>query len=279
MIFTAGDFDDAEMVLALDMDGKLLWKSPNGEAWRGSSPGSRTTPTYNDGAVYHMNPHGRLAAFEAQSGKELWAVDLKAQFDAQYGVWALAENVVVDGDKVLCMPGGPKGRVVALDKRTGKTLWANTEIEHTAAYCSPVVVTHGGVRQLITMTQKSVARRGRGDRQAPLVGPLRPHVAAERPDARLPRRLRVRRLRPLVGRHRAEDRPRRAAPPRPSGIARTSTTATAARSSSTASSSAAAAGRAARTSTASISSPARPASSTRRSARSASPTPTACSTA
>jgi outer membrane protein assembly factor BamB len=155
-IFTAGDFDEVEMLLALDLQGKLLWKSPNGEAWRKASPGSRTTPTYNDGLLYHMNPLGRLAAYEARTGKPVWAVDLKAQFDAQYGVWALAENVIVDGGKVLCMPGGPKGRVVALDKHTGKTIWANTEIEHTAAYCSPVVVVDGGVRQLITMTQKSV---------------------------------------------------------------------------------------------------------------------------
>ena len=156
MIFTAGDFDDTEMILALDTDGKLLWKSPNGRAWRKSSPGSRTTPTWDDGVLYHMNPTGRLGAYEANSGKPLWTVDLKSRFDARYGIWALAENVIVDGGKVLCMPGGPKGRVVALDKRTGKTVWANTQIEHTAAYCSPVVVTHGGVRQLITMTQKSV---------------------------------------------------------------------------------------------------------------------------
>jgi len=156
MIFTAGDFGREEMVLALDMDGKLLWKSPNGQAWRGSSPGSRATPTYSDGAVYHMNPDGRLAAYEVKSGKELWAVDLKSRFDARHGIWAFAENVIVDGEKVLCMPGGPKGRVVALDKRTGKTIWANTEIEHYAAYCSGVVVTHEGVRQLITVTQRSV---------------------------------------------------------------------------------------------------------------------------
>ena len=156
MIFTAGDFDRKEMVLAFNMDGKLVWKQPNGDAWRRSSPGSRATPTYNDGAVYHMNPGGRLAAYEARSGKELWAVDLKDRFDATYGIWALAENVIVDGDKVLCMPGGPRGRVVALDKRTGKTRWVNTEIEHSAAYCSGVVVTHSGVRQLITMTQRSV---------------------------------------------------------------------------------------------------------------------------
>jgi outer membrane protein assembly factor BamB len=156
MIFTAGDFDDQERLLTLDLNGKLLWQAANGPPWRGSSPGSRTTPTYHAGALYHLNPTGRLASYEARSGKPRWAVDLKAEFDADYGVWALAENVIVEDGKVLCMPGGPKGRVVALDQDTGKTVWANTEIEHPAAYCSPVVVTHGGVRQLITLTQKSL---------------------------------------------------------------------------------------------------------------------------
>jgi len=156
MIFTAGDFGPEEMLIALDMNGRLLWKSPNGRAWRRSSPGSRATPTYSNGAVYHMNPLGRIAAYQARSGNELWAVDLKARFDARYGIWALAENVIVDGDKVLCIPGGPKGRVVALDKHTGKTLWVNTEIEDTAAYCSGLVVNHAGSRQLISMMQRSV---------------------------------------------------------------------------------------------------------------------------
>ncbi len=155
-IYTAGDFDEGEMLVTLDLDGQLLWKAANGRAWRGASPGSRTTPTYSDGLVYHMNPHGRLAAYHARSGKGVWTVDLQAEFAAKYGIWALAENVMVDGDKLFCMPGGPKGRIVALDKHTGKTLWVNTEIEHTAAYCSPVIVTHEGVRQLVTMTQKSV---------------------------------------------------------------------------------------------------------------------------
>ncbi len=155
-IHTAGDFGDVEMLVALDLDGKLLWKSPNGEAWTGASPGSRTTPTYAAGSLYHMNANGRLAAFDARSGRERWAVDLKDRFEAAHGVWGLAENVIVEDGKVLCMPGGPKGRVVALDARTGRTLWANTDVEHTAAYCSPVVVEHQGVRQLVTMTQKSV---------------------------------------------------------------------------------------------------------------------------
>ena len=47
MIFTSGDFGRQEMVLALDLDGRLLWKSPNGRSWTGPHPGARTTPTYH----------------------------------------------------------------------------------------------------------------------------------------------------------------------------------------------------------------------------------------
>lgn len=156
LIFTAGNFDDTEMAIALSLDGQPRWKSPNGEAFLRPSGGARTTPTYAQGAVFHMSAQGRIASYEARTGKELWAVDLKERFGAEHGVWGFAENVIVDGDRVLCMPGGERGRVAALDRRTGNTLWVNTEIEHTAAYCSPVVVTHAGVRQLLTLTQKSV---------------------------------------------------------------------------------------------------------------------------
>ena len=155
-IFTAGDFDDEEHVIALDMNGRLLWRSANGHSWRGPEPGSRTTPTYDDGAVYQMNPTGRLTAYRASSGEPIWSVDLKSEFGARFGTWAMAENVVVDGDHVFCVPGGSKGIVAALDKHTGRTIWAGTEPDEVAAYCSPIVVTYRGVRQLITLTQKSV---------------------------------------------------------------------------------------------------------------------------
>jgi outer membrane protein assembly factor BamB len=155
-VFTAGDVGKEERLLAFDMQGQLLWEVPNGQAWRRSSPGARSAPTYNEGLLYHLNPLGRLAAYKAQSGREVWAVDLGERFDVRYGIWGLSEHVVVEGDRVLCMPGASRGRVVALDKRTGATLWANTDIQHSAAYCSGTVVTHAGVRQFITLTQGSV---------------------------------------------------------------------------------------------------------------------------
>jgi outer membrane protein assembly factor BamB len=155
-IYTSGDFGDREMVLALDLGGKEVWKSPNGRSWPGPYPGARTTPTYENGVLYHMNPHGRLAAYRADGGEEIWSVDLAKRYGARPGRWALSENVILDGNAVLCAPGGARGRVVALEKATGKGTWANTDIADGPAYCSPIVVTHNGVRQMITIMQKSI---------------------------------------------------------------------------------------------------------------------------
>jgi outer membrane protein assembly factor BamB len=155
-IFTVGDFAGQEKLITLDMTGTRLWQADNGDKWRGQIPGARTTPTYSDGAVYQLNPNGRLASFDAKTGKELWAKDLKQIYDVKISRWALAENVAIEGDTLLVAPGGTKGRIVALDKKTGEQIWAHTELKQNAAYCSPLLVTHEGVRQLITLMQKSV---------------------------------------------------------------------------------------------------------------------------
>ena len=155
-IYIGGDFGSEEFVLALDLDGKLLWKTPNGKAWRGPYPGARTTPTWDDGVLYHMNPHARLAALDAATGKERWALDLKGAYNAKTSMWAFAENILVDGPVLYAAPGGTKGRVVALDKATGKPVWVNTEIADGAAYCSPILIDHNGRRLLVTILQKSI---------------------------------------------------------------------------------------------------------------------------
>jgi len=156
MIFTTGDFGDEELVLALDLDGKLKWKTQNGKAWKGAQPGARTTPTYHDGIVYQMNATGRLAAWEAATGKPVWVVELGERFSAQHNFWGYAENVIIEGDMLLCLPGGAKGRVVALDRRTGNTIWANADIPDTAGYSSPKMITHNGTRVFLTLARKSI---------------------------------------------------------------------------------------------------------------------------
>ena len=206
LIFTAGNIGKTEMVMAFDLDGQLRWKEPSGPAWELASPGSRATPTYYDGTVYMINPEGRLTAFEARTGRVRWTVDLVERFDAKWGVWGLAENLMVDDGKVYCMPGGVKGRVVALDPQTGATIWANTE---DSGHRRLLLGDHHYAPRRTSMDQHDAAIRGIARSphwRTPLDGSLRSPFAAEFVDARLRRWPPVRRGRPFVRRIATEDR-------------------------------------------------------------------------
>jgi len=156
-IFTAGDHGPDEFVIALDLNGRPVWKRSNGPSWRRATPGSRSTPTYYKGMLYHLNPFGRLAALKAADGSEVWSVDLKERFGARYGWWGMSESVLVTERAVFCTPGGLKGSVVALDRKTGETLWANTQIRDKTAYSSPVLIEHKGRKQLLVLLEQNLA--------------------------------------------------------------------------------------------------------------------------
>ena len=100
-IFTAGDFGRDEMLVALDMDGHFVWKAANGKAWRGSSPGSRATPTYSDGAVYHMNPTGQLAAYKAASWPDEYIHEQKPLKEMARGWPALDLDLFTMRERIL----------------------------------------------------------------------------------------------------------------------------------------------------------------------------------
>jgi len=71
--------------------------------------------------------------------------------------WGYAESPLVDGNALICAPGGPGGTVVALNKATGELGWRSTDLKDNAAYASLLPVEIGGVRQYIEFTDASVA--------------------------------------------------------------------------------------------------------------------------
>ena len=156
--FTAGIHDNVTYVMAYTREGELKWKTPNGESWnptRGWSAryrGSRATPTLGEDLVFHMTEMGRLAAFDIETGVEAWATDLTERFGATRPNWSYSESVLVDGERLLCYPGGSRGYMVALDKRTGETVWANTDANDGAGYASISIREWGGVRHAIAFT-------------------------------------------------------------------------------------------------------------------------------
>jgi len=92
------------------------------------------------------------------TGKPRWQKSFRNDFGGQPGIWAYSESPLVDGDQVICMPGGSQATVVALNKKTGDTIWKSVVAGgEQAGYSSPTVVEIGGVRQYIEFLQKGLA--------------------------------------------------------------------------------------------------------------------------
>ena len=158
-IFSMGDAKGDCYVWALrEADGKPLWSQKVGKSSNhGGYPGTRSTPTYADGMVYTLTPDGDVVCLDANKGTPKWGKSLTKEFGGQVPGWGYAESVIVDGDRVVCTPGGDKGTMLALDRKTGKKLWQSVEWKDGAHYVSAIVAEIDGVRQYIQLTAESVA--------------------------------------------------------------------------------------------------------------------------
>jgi outer membrane protein assembly factor BamB len=160
MSYRAGN----EVVWALDeKDGKEKWATPIGPAAKNiGSPGqegSRCTPTVDGELVYALGTDGELVCLKAADGKEVWRKNLKKDFGGRYMArWAYCESPLIDGDKLICTPGGKDATVVALDKKTGEVIW-KTQVPdgNGAGYASPIVIESAGHRQYVHFLEGGLA--------------------------------------------------------------------------------------------------------------------------
>ncbi len=154
---------DHEYVLALSAaDGHRLWSANIGKVGnpdqKPTYPGSRSTPTVDGNLVFALGSDGDLACLEAGSGKEKWHKHLRNDLGGKPGEWAYAESPLVDGEAVVCAPGGKEATVVALSKKTGAVLWKSALPEaDDAGYASIVPAEIGGVKQYIHFLAKGLA--------------------------------------------------------------------------------------------------------------------------
>jgi outer membrane protein assembly factor BamB len=168
-LFTMGDRpsegdEEMQFVLAYNLrTQKLLWATAIGPKYRGGPPGPRCTPTVSGRLVHVMGTDGDLACLSAADGTIRWKKNVVAEFGgAMMSGWKYSESPLVDGNKVICTPGGDSAMMVALNKSNGETIWKCTAPKlgdkgaDGAAYSSAVIADIDGVRQYIQLVGRGV---------------------------------------------------------------------------------------------------------------------------
>jgi outer membrane protein assembly factor BamB len=148
--------NENEFVQALDVkDGQQIWATRIGNVGHPkqdpSYPGARSTPTIDGELMYALGSDGNLACLETATGNIRWQKHLRNDFGGKYGEWAYSESPLVDGEVVVCTPGGEQATLVALDKRSGEVVWKADDVPggDEAGYASIVIANAGGKKQYV----------------------------------------------------------------------------------------------------------------------------------
>lgn len=138
-LYILGARGSACQLIALNADtGRELWTTPVGPEFHNDwGDGPRSTPTVEGGRVYALSAAGTLICVDADDGREVWRVTMES-LGGKVPNWGYTESILIDGDKLLCTPGGPQGAIAALDKRNGNVIWRSEELTEFAHYSSIV---------------------------------------------------------------------------------------------------------------------------------------------
>ena len=158
-LYCQGALNNKGFAFALDAQtGALKWKQELGDEIvedRENAP--RGTITVDGDKLYMIRGIGQIHCLSATDGKTIWAKDFKKDFNGvMMSRWGYSESPLIDGNLVICSPGGDDGAIIALDKNTGAVVWRVSELKDKASHSSPIVAVVDGVRQYIQTTSKSV---------------------------------------------------------------------------------------------------------------------------
>ncbi len=166
-VYTTGNLgDQGQGVIAVnDADGSVIWTTVLTEKPpKHGYQGSRCTPTIDGDRLYVVTSDGQIACLKLSDGEVLWQRSFKEFGGKMMSGWGYSESPLIDGDWVLCTPGGQDAMIVALNKLDGKTVWQSAvpnfgpkksqkgkSIKRGAGYSS-LRISHGaGVKQYVQL--------------------------------------------------------------------------------------------------------------------------------
>lgn len=154
LAFTIEQRGNQEVVAAYDVaTGREHWNAKWSAEFKEfmGGDGPRATPTYFDGYVYALGATGELRALDAATGRTIWRTNILTDAGAANVQWGMSASPLIVDENVIVLPGGTGGKsVAAYNHRTGARAWS--ALDDRQAYVSPMLVTIGGVRQLLVVS-------------------------------------------------------------------------------------------------------------------------------
>ncbi len=145
---------DELIVFAFDLNGKLKWKQAIDKAWTRSRPGSRSTPTIDDGRLYVLSGNGILVCMDTKTHKTNWSKNLR-DLGGRSGGWGYAESILILDGLAIAKPGG-ENCIVAFDKISGEIKWKSAGFNGGPEYSSCVPFTFNGTDLIATGTKSGI---------------------------------------------------------------------------------------------------------------------------
>ena len=144
-------------LFAFELNGRLLWEKNYGKDFSLNFHGTRSTPVLMDDLIYIESGMGAVYCMNAETGEPIWSKDFISDFGVDSVIqFGYSESVLIDGDNLICVPGGKENNVVALNRFTGEKIWNCKGEGEIATYNSPILIDHNGLRMVIAMTSGSV---------------------------------------------------------------------------------------------------------------------------
>jgi outer membrane protein assembly factor BamB len=162
-VFIHSRRDPNEIVTAVDLaTGKVAWQQTYPAAFQKNqyatqmAKGPNSTPLVAGPRLYTLGVTGILSAWNVADGTLAWRQDYSASIDTSKLFCGTAMSPMVEGGALIIQVGSDVhgGRVLALDPATGKERWVWKG--PGPGYASPLAVTIGGVRHLITLTNGTI---------------------------------------------------------------------------------------------------------------------------
>ncbi len=112
--------------------------------------GPRSTPAVSNGIAVCFGAAGDAAGINLATGKKLWHRRLRKELDASDGYFGAGSSpIILDEMTILCTGSTKSAGIVALNIRTGATIWKSTSFE--ASYASPILFEQEGNQHLLAV--------------------------------------------------------------------------------------------------------------------------------